>query len=91
MTPTTPQSSQDDIFFTPMAYRQSSIQPSSPSDQNWSDSDGGVNGAPRNEGGQEVDQEDPNDDLSWSSSPPTTGPTGDYLLFPNREAVKDHI
>jgi hypothetical protein len=91
MTPTTPQSSQDDIFFTPMAHRQSSIQPSSPSDQNWSDSDGGVNSAPRNTGGQEVNQEDPNDDLSWSSSPPTTGPTGDYLLFPNREAVKDHI
>jgi hypothetical protein len=71
MTPTTPQNSQDDIFFTPVAYRQSSIQPDSLSDQSLSTSDTGVDGGPSNTGEQEAIQEDPNDNLSWTSSPPT--------------------
>jgi hypothetical protein len=91
MTPTTPQNSQDDIFFTPVAYRQSSIQPDSLSDQSLSTSDISVDGGPSNTGEQEAIQEDPNDNLSWTSSPPTTGPTGASLLFPSREVVKDHI
>jgi hypothetical protein len=91
MTPTTPQRSQDDVFFTPLAFRQSSIHSSSPSDESWSGGGDSVGGVPSHVGTLEANLPNTSDDLSWLSSPPTTGPTGESLLFPSREAVKDHI
>jgi hypothetical protein len=105
MTPITPQSSQSDVFITPREYRHTSIQPSSPFSESFSDSDISANNVVRNPsaGKQAVDNvvrnpsaseqavDDLNAYLSWVSSPPTTGPEGTSLLFPTREAVKDHI
>jgi hypothetical protein len=66
MTPTTPQNSQNDVFFTPVVYRQLSIQPDSPSDHSFFTSDTGVDNRPSYTGGQEANQEDSNNNLSWS-------------------------